>query len=64
MPSLVWSKDHKVQWHYIAPEGRCKCYVESFNGRMRDDLLNESLFFSLDRARTASNSLAIALRKG
>jgi len=25
--------------------------VESFNGRMRDELLNESLFFSLDHAR-------------
>jgi putative transposase len=26
-------------------------FVESFNGRMRDELLNESLFFSLDHAR-------------
>lgn len=25
--------------------------MESFNGRMRDELLNESLFFSLDHAR-------------
>jgi putative transposase len=25
--------------------------VESFNGRIRDELLNESLFFSLDHAR-------------
>ena len=28
-------------------------YVESFNGRMRDELLNESLFFSIDHARSA-----------
>ncbi len=28
-------------------------YVESFNGRMRDELLNESLFFGLDHARAA-----------
>lgn len=28
-------------------------YVESFNGRMRDELLNESLFFGLDHARRA-----------
>ena len=28
-------------------------YVESFNGRMRDELLNESLFFGLDHARCA-----------
>ncbi len=26
-------------------------FVESFNGRMRDDLLNETLFFVLDDAR-------------
>lgn len=28
-------------------------YVESFNGRMRDELLNESLFFGIDHARNA-----------
>ncbi len=51
---LAWSKDHKVEWHYIAP-GRPmqNGYVESFNGRMRDELLNESLFFGLDHARSA-----------
>ena len=27
-------------------------FCESFNGRMRDELLNESLFFGLDHART------------
>lgn len=28
-------------------------YIESFNGRMRDELLNESLFSGLDHARSA-----------
>jgi putative transposase len=28
-------------------------FVESFNGRMRDELLNETLFFGLDHARKA-----------
>jgi putative transposase len=28
-------------------------YVESFNGKMRDELLNEALFFSLEHARKA-----------
>lgn len=28
-------------------------YLESFNRRMRDELLNESLFFGLDHARSA-----------
>lgn len=51
---LAWSKDHKVEWHYIAPgKPMQNGYVESFNGRMRDELLNENLFFGLDHARSA-----------
>jgi transposase InsO family protein len=49
---LGWAKDHRVEWHYITP-GRPmqNGYIESFNGRMRDELLNESLFVDLDQAR-------------
>ena len=49
---LGWAKDHGVEWHYIAP-GRPmqNGHIESFNGRMRDELLNESLFVNLDQAR-------------
>jgi transposase InsO family protein len=49
---LAWAKDHQVEWHYITP-GRPmqNGYIESFNGRMRDELLNESLFIDLDQAR-------------
>uniref|UniRef100_UPI001CFE0B4A integrase core domain-containing protein n=1 Tax=Acuticoccus sediminis TaxID=2184697 RepID=UPI001CFE0B4A len=51
---LAWSKDHKVDWHYIAPgKPMQNGFIESFNGRMRDELLNESLFFGLDHARNA-----------
>jgi transposase InsO family protein len=41
-----------VEWYYIAP-GRPmqNGYVESINGRMRDELLNETLFLSLAHAR-------------
>src|SRR4030095_7469334 len=50
---LAWSKDHRVEWHYIAPgKPMQNGFCESFNGRMRDELLNETLFFSLDHART------------
>ncbi|QQO23586.1 transposase [Bradyrhizobium diazoefficiens] len=28
-----------------------ECFVESVNGRMRDELLNETPFFDLDHAR-------------
>lgn len=49
---LSWAKDHVVDWHYITP-GRPmqNGFIESFNGRMRDELLNESLFIDLDQAR-------------
>jgi putative transposase len=50
---LAWAQENSITWHFIAPgkpmqNGRC----ESFNGRMRDELLNESLFFDLDHARS------------
>ena len=34
---LGWAKDHRVEWHYIAPgKPMQNGYIESFNGRMRD----------------------------
>ena len=49
---LGWGKEHQVEWHYIAPgKPMQNGYIESFNGRMRDELLNESLFLDLDQAR-------------
>jgi putative transposase len=49
---LRWSKEYQVEWHYIAPgKPMQNGYIESFNGRMRDELLNESLFLDLDQAR-------------
>jgi len=49
---LSWCGEIGVEWHYIQP-GRPmqNGYVESFNGRMRDELLNETLFLSLAHAR-------------
>jgi putative transposase len=50
---LAWSKDHQVEWHFIAPgKPMQNGFCESFNGRMRDELLNETLFFGLNHART------------
>ncbi len=49
---LAWAEGHRVAWHYIAPgKPTQNGFVESFNGRMRDELLNESLFFGLDHLR-------------
>lgn len=42
---LAWCGEVGVEWHYIATgKPMQNGYVESFNGRMRDELLNETLF--------------------
>ena len=49
---FAWQREHKVAWHLIAPgKPMQNGFCESFNGRMRDELLNESLFLGLDHAR-------------
>jgi len=57
---LAWCAEHKLQWHYIAPgKPMQNAFVESFNGRMRDELLNETLFRDLDHARTVVADWAV-----
>ena len=52
MAILRWSKERRVEWHYTAPgKPTQNAFVESFNGRMRDELLNETLFMSMGHAR-------------
>lgn len=54
MAILSWSQESRVEWHYIAPgKPTQNAFVESFNGRLRDELLNETLFTSLAHARAA-----------
>lgn len=49
---LTWADDHGVAWHYIAPgKPQQNAFAESFIGRLRDELLNETLFRSLPHAR-------------
>ena len=49
---LTWLEDNRIAWHFIAPgKPMQNGFVESFNGRMRDELLNESLFLDLDHTR-------------
>jgi transposase InsO family protein len=41
---LKWSQDRQVEWHYIAPgKPQQNAFVESFNGRLRDECLNETV---------------------
>jgi putative transposase len=50
---FAWAHDNRVVWHFIAPgKPMQNGFCESFNGRMRDELLNESLFLGLDHARS------------
>jgi putative transposase len=49
---LRWQQDRAVEWHYIAPgKPMQNGFVESFNGRLRDECLNEHLFASYRHAR-------------
>jgi putative transposase len=51
---LQWADEHKVAWHYIAPgKPMQNAFIESFIGRLRDELLNETLFRSLAHTRVA-----------
>ena len=50
---LAWAQEHRIAWHFIAPgkpmqNGIC----EAFNGRMRDELLNETIFYDLGQSWT------------
>ncbi|WP_412509953.1 integrase core domain-containing protein, partial [Roseovarius sp. SYSU LYC5161] len=39
----TFATERKIEWHYIAPgKPMQNGFVESFNGRMRDELLNET----------------------
>lgn len=49
---LKWQNDAGIAWHYIAPgKPQQNGFIESFNGRLRDELLNEEVFESLGAAR-------------
>ena len=49
---LSWANETGLGWRHIAPgKPQQNGFVESFNGRLRDELLNETLFRSLPHAR-------------
>ena len=48
---------NRVEWHYIAPgKPMQNAFVESFNGRLSDEFLNETLFTSLGQVRSRSKN--------
>ena len=49
---LAWAAKHRVQLHYIAPgKPTQNAFIESFNGKFRDECLNDNIFTSLAQAR-------------
>lgn len=49
---LKWSEEKKIGWHYIQPgKPMQNGAVESFNGRVRDEFLNQHVFLSLKEAK-------------
>ncbi|GEP12585.1 hypothetical protein MGN01_44300 [Methylobacterium gnaphalii] len=49
---LGWADETDVGWHYIAPgKPQQNGFIESCNLRLRDELLNETLFRPLPHAR-------------
>lgn len=51
---LKWVQETGIDWHYIAPgKPQQNGFIESFNGKLRDECLNEPLFgTSRDARRT------------
>lgn len=48
----AWAYAHSIDLHFIEPgKPSQNTYVERFNGRLRDECLNEHWFFSLGQAR-------------
>jgi putative transposase len=49
---LKWQQQNQVDWHYIDyGKPQQNPFAESFNGKLRDEFLNETVFSSLAEAR-------------
>ena len=47
-----WAWEHKVKLRFIQPgKPNQNCYIESFNGRFRDECLNQYVFHNLAEAK-------------
>jgi hypothetical protein len=57
MAVLRWRQQTGVEWHYITPgKPTQNAFVESFNGRFRDECLNDTLYSTLSEARSTISS--------
>lgn len=47
-----WAHENGVQLHFIRPGKPTEnAYIESFNGRLRDECLNTNIFYTIDEAK-------------
>jgi putative transposase len=54
MTEALGAEKGERAWHYIVPGKPVQnAFIERFNGRLRDELVNETLFRSLPHARVA-----------
>lgn len=52
MAIFKWVKDTGFDWHYIAPANpQQNRFIKSYNGKLRDECLNETFFGSLADTR-------------
>lgn len=48
----TWAYEHRLRLNFIRPGKPVEnAYIESFNGRFRDECLNEHWFLTMDHAR-------------
>jgi putative transposase len=57
-----WTEINGIEWHYIAPrKPQQNGFMESFDGKLRDECLNEQVFSSLAEAKCIIECWRIAL---
>ncbi|MDX2186706.1 MAG: transposase [Opitutaceae bacterium] len=55
---LEWSEGTGIEHRYIQPGKPGKNgFIESFNGKLRDECINENLFLSVEHARSILEEL-------
>lgn len=63
MAILRWSKERNVEWHYIVSgKPQQDGFIESFNARLRDECLNETIFTSLATGQVSTRGMEAPLQ--
>lgn len=57
----IWAEEKGVKLHFIEPGKPVQnCYIESFNGKLRDECLNQHWFMSLNDAKRKIESWRVS----